>query len=171
MGLLHEEHIRAFRPPLDTLTKMAKNALQDDRGRPFQFAPVDGIESSAPRSARRALRLAQHYQRGSFGLGLVGVFIAVCVFVAPSLVMLIRAGYVSLIRPWLNTALGVFIVAGALTLVVGPLWWRSRLTRSRAAILTHGFCPSCGYCLRGIPTEDDGCRVCPECAAAWRLPA
>lgn len=33
----------------------------------------------------------------------------------------------------------------------------------------HQRCGSCGYTLVGVPEEADGCRVCPECGAAWRL--
>lgn len=35
--------------------------------------------------------------------------------------------------------------------------------------LSHGRCPSCGYDLRPQPAHPDGCTVCPECGAAWRL--
>jgi hypothetical protein len=34
-----------------------------------------------------------------------------------------------------------------------------------------GFCASCGYDLRSLTPAPDGCTVCPECGAAWRLPA
>ncbi|MEZ6243093.1 MAG: hypothetical protein R3B57_08625 [Phycisphaerales bacterium] len=30
-------------------------------------------------------------------------------------------------------------------------------------------CASCGYSLGGLTPEHDGCVVCPECRAAWRL--
>ena len=39
----------------------------------------------------------------------------------------------------------------------------------RAGSLDLGLCPSCGYGLREIEAEEDGCRECPECGAAWRL--
>jgi len=32
-------------------------------------------------------------------------------------------------------------------------------------------CPACGYDLHGLAKAADGCTVCPECAAAWRLHA
>ena len=32
-----------------------------------------------------------------------------------------------------------------------------------------GRCGLCGYTLRGLQEEDDGCTICPECGAAWRL--
>lgn len=31
-------------------------------------------------------------------------------------------------------------------------------------------CPSCRYALDDILPEPDGCTVCPECGAAWKLP-
>ena len=30
-------------------------------------------------------------------------------------------------------------------------------------------CASCGYALDAVQIQSDGCRVCPECGAAWRL--
>lgn len=38
-----------------------------------------------------------------------------------------------------------------------------------AALLCTRHCGGCGYDLRQLPAEDDGCTVCPECGAAWRL--
>ncbi len=35
--------------------------------------------------------------------------------------------------------------------------------------LAHYHCGSCDYDLRGLEPEPDGCRICPECNAAWRL--
>lgn len=32
------------------------------------------------------------------------------------------------------------------------------------------WCLVCRYDLAGLPTESDGCVVCPECGAAWDLP-
>lgn len=36
------------------------------------------------------------------------------------------------------------------------------------AMLREGKCASCGYPLKGIPAQGDGCVVCSECGAAWR---
>ena len=30
-------------------------------------------------------------------------------------------------------------------------------------------CRACGHSLSGLVVEADGCRVCPECGAAWRV--
>ena len=32
-----------------------------------------------------------------------------------------------------------------------------------------GLCGSCGYELRGVVAEGDGCTVCPECGGAWKV--
>ena len=32
-------------------------------------------------------------------------------------------------------------------------------------------CPACGYDLHDLKAEVDGCTVCPECGAAWRIEA
>jgi hypothetical protein len=32
-----------------------------------------------------------------------------------------------------------------------------------------GYCGSCGYDIVGVDAGDDGCRICPECGAAWRV--
>lgn len=37
-----------------------------------------------------------------------------------------------------------------------------------ADFLRIGRCPQCAYLLRGLTPEEDGCIICPECAAAWR---
>jgi hypothetical protein len=44
--------------------------------------------------------------------------------------------------------------------------WRRRV---RAAILAEHRCPSCSYPLGELAAEGDGCTVCPECGAAWRV--
>ncbi len=38
-----------------------------------------------------------------------------------------------------------------------------------AARLASGFCPNCRYGLQSLRPEEDGCTICPECGAAWRV--
>lgn len=45
--------------------------------------------------------------------------------------------------------------------------WRHKEQIVRA-LIAFDRCGSCGYELKGINTQDDGCLVCPECGAAWR---
>lgn len=43
------------------------------------------------------------------------------------------------------------------------------LRRSALAADAH-LCAACGYALKGLAPDPDGCTVCPECGAAWTLP-
>jgi hypothetical protein len=38
------------------------------------------------------------------------------------------------------------------------------------AVVREGHCGACGYPLPTAAAEHDGCTVCPECGAAWRVP-
>jgi hypothetical protein len=44
-----------------------------------------------------------------------------------------------------------------------------RRGRTAAAVVRHGHCAACGYALLAVQPGADGCRVCPECGAAWRV--
>lgn len=73
-----------------------------------------------------------------------------------------------------NVLSGVVLAA---SLLLGALMPASLLSWSRrkyahrliATFTEHRVCPSCGYDLMGLGAEGDGCTLCPECAAAWRL--
>lgn len=56
---------------------------------------------------------------------------------------------------------------GVVALVCSRTAWRSP-HHARDAMLLHDPCPACAHGLDGIPAQDDGCVVCPECGAAWR---
>ena len=43
------------------------------------------------------------------------------------------------------------------------------LVSKRSTYHTRGCCRACGFALNGLPECEDGCTVCPECGAAWRL--
>lgn len=45
-------------------------------------------------------------------------------------------------------------------------WQRERILNAAAEA---GLCAVCGYPLHGLPADDDGCTVCPECGAAWNV--
>lgn len=68
-----------------------------------------------------------------------------------------------------------WISGGALYGLIMGIYLRRRSWRSapagRRALLTFHVCASCGFDLSTLAPELDGCVVCPECAAAWRLPA
>lgn len=72
--------------------------------------------------------------------------------------------------------LGNFLIPTGMSIVISAILWFATLSRVRerkfstiAGIhLMHGRCAGCGYALHDLPTEPDGCIVCPECNAAWK---
>lgn len=69
------------------------------------------------------------------------------------------------VGPWL-VLLGV-IFSGV---VLMPLMLiRRGSTAVLECLILIGVCPQCGYDLGSLRPEADGCTVCPECGAAWRL--
>jgi len=57
---------------------------------------------------------------------------------------------------------------GSMGLMVKLYGWRSS-KHARQAMLRAGLCPGCGYQLPDVPPDSEGCTVCPECGAAWKL--
>jgi hypothetical protein len=60
-----------------------------------------------------------------------------------------------------------------LMILIGTIGWiqELRLKRVRAvrSSLRENRCPACGYSLTLTRPEEDGCRVCSECGAAWQI--
>ena len=63
----------------------------------------------------------------------------------------------------------MFVMSFFSTLLIYKVTWRSPIN-GRDSLLTSGICPACAYWIAGVPPESDGCTVCPECGAAWRMP-
>lgn len=63
-----------------------------------------------------------------------------------------------------------FGVTVALAAVLRRRFGPRRSTSIIDAFLEARRCPACGYDLAVGVAQDDGCAVCPECGAAWRLP-
>jgi hypothetical protein len=60
---------------------------------------------------------------------------------------------------------------GSVVAMIVGLWRMVGFSeRSGQELIRLRLCASCGYDLRGSKVEPDGCTVCPECGAAWRLP-
>ncbi len=60
----------------------------------------------------------------------------------------------------------VAVLVGAILLRRGRLFENEVATR-----LGRGVCPRCSYRIDDLPADADGCTPCPECGAAWKLPA
>ncbi len=59
----------------------------------------------------------------------------------------------------------------AMSLVSAGEWFGAESNLIKAAMLRECSCPSCDYDLSGVEPAPDGCTVCPECSAAWRMDA
>jgi hypothetical protein len=70
----------------------------------------------------------------------------------------------TLLIPFAGVAL--IAVEALAVFVLQPTFRRAAVRR----ILRLRLCPACAYDLGAAPTADDGCAVCPECGAAWRVP-
>jgi hypothetical protein len=69
---------------------------------------------------------------------------------------------------WLGAWLPVWLIAQ----VLATKRCAVRVTaRASALRLGAGRCLACAFDLRSTPSESDGCTVCPECGAAWRISA
>ncbi len=70
------------------------------------------------------------------------------------------------------------VIFGGVIAFVATVWMfrRARVRRTRGLANHHArlwvmqsLCGACGYSLTGLNNAPDGCRVCPECGAAWRV--
>jgi hypothetical protein len=61
--------------------------------------------------------------------------------------------------------LSIIAVVGSFVLRPRDPWIDQQVVEE---CLGANLCPACAYPLASAPVEPDGCRVCPECGAAWR---
>ncbi|MFN0134246.1 MAG: hypothetical protein ACKVW3_17170 [Phycisphaerales bacterium] len=144
--------------------------IRDDRGRPFPLLNRDTPGADIPREATQAVEtaIAQRMQpplNAPLQRGWASWYLAVAVFGPVGAIVLRAAG-----------APGIVANLAYVLVFVGLFWvWRGAVRRELSAPITHALvarrlCASCGYSLAGLGTEPDGCTVCPECSAAWRVP-
>lgn len=93
----------------------------------------------------------------------------------PWVMVVVSAGLIGLALttgPWtldrLIWKVGLLAFWLAIALALPRMLPPSPAVRVRDAMLEHRRCPSCAYRLDTEP-EPDGCTVCSECGAAWRL--
>ncbi len=70
---------------------------------------------------------------------------------------------------WLGFAKALVIGGLPGVLCIWLMGRNNRRVSTRAAILAD-MCAACTHPLTGLPVEADGCVVCTECGAAWRVP-
>lgn len=63
------------------------------------------------------------------------------------------------------------VVAAGLTIagLSNPIWTRWRRDRMARELGWVRECLACTYAIDDLPPDVDGCVVCPECGAAWRM--
>jgi len=101
------------------------------------------------------------------------------IFSAGTLVLFLYWPINNLFTNYLSGRLGLnsWIVMLMAAMLCLPLYWIAYVFFSKSTsvqylrILKHNsICPSCLFGLTDLPIKPDGCTVCPECGAAWRLP-
>ena len=70
--------------------------------------------------------------------------------------------------PWMIAATIALLVVEDLQTIF-QRWSVARARVQLSRYLAH--CAGCWYPLSGVPQQEDGCVVCPECGAAWRVQA
>jgi hypothetical protein len=148
--------------------------VRDARGREVCLVSLGpgaegrGVEPSTLRAARRGA-WAEIPWKDRARLGAQGAFLLIW---AAAISRMLWVIWGTTFRPSTEMVLllGVQIAFGFLGLF---FTWRE-ITRKHAAGLAQamakaGCCASCGYGLAGLTPQGDGCVVCPECEAAWRV--
>ncbi|MBY0112662.1 MAG: hypothetical protein K2Y21_07565 [Phycisphaerales bacterium] len=69
--------------------------------------------------------------------------------------------FVGLMAPLVVGVVQTFVIYKAARWLWAPIEAREMLRKC--------LCPHCRFSLVGISPDPDGCTVCPECGAAWRL--
>ncbi len=87
------------------------------------------------------------------------------VLIVPSVAVIALAYWTSASMDLLWVGLCGIVVGMGLRLAAREETWVKLMPRR----LDEGRCPVCEYRLDNLAVEEDGCTVCPECGAAWRL--
>ncbi len=137
-----------------------RRRVHDDRGRKIDRARL--------RAARPGVALLELVKAFVLGVFLIG-FVLPCF--AGWMAVLISMAFdgQSVVGIILSLLCGV---AAVLLMAAVPADMLNRFIRERQRRLLADLikpCPACFYELDGLARESDGCTVCPECGAAWRL--
>jgi hypothetical protein len=79
-------------------------------------------------------------------------------------------------KGWSEVWHGLVFMVVIFPIIIVPVWLIFRQVAKQSKIpfairvcVKNGICSACGYNIKGLEPQDDGCTVCPECGAAWRL--
>ncbi len=159
----------------DADPRHTRSPILDDRGRPVR-ATAAGWGPSRKHSDELTRARARQIERSFSQSGapvkrvtLIATLVSMPFFILPAV-------SIPFIVPVLLRHANAYwaIPIGLVVGILGPLAMmfvlrRLMLPRLVRAYVADGFCGSCGFTIRGLEPEADGCRVCPECGCAWRL--
>jgi hypothetical protein len=135
-------------------TSRDESPYRDDRARPFTLAPNTNLGGN-------------FWTRTPLGVflrrwGLVAVILGFSMWFVLRLPMnLLTVGHLIVPLSVMLFSYGLICIAALL------IRKRERVSRIASLLAAHGRCGGCAYSLEAIPPEPDGCRICPECGAAW----
>jgi hypothetical protein len=148
--------------------------ISDDRGREVCLLPPPRFKHSDAKPVWNPKYIGAHWgHRTDFELQtqggmLYGAATGICLILTIKLAGFLMQGIKFTGKDWV-----VPFVAGMICWPMFPFFIRNARSRSRdklrAAYLRACRCPSCDYDLSGQQKEPDGCSMCSECGAAWRM--
>jgi len=129
--------------------------LYDDRGRPFR------LHRGWVRRHRRSVWDLYSKRRSRTIVWFAGV----CALGGLSIVFVVASWRGGLYTPYQMLPFAML----AYCAVLAALGARRTTFEWRDLLSASDRCAACGYSLAGAVAEGDGCCVCPECGAAWRV--
>jgi len=139
--------------------------IRDNRGvrRQCVAAPLALSRKPDDQSGAALRDVQKRIDSSNFWPWLIAMLI--CLGLAIAMVLVIRSGP----RTWLTDVTLLALFASMWGVWLAQRAWNRRRGMFIAAAMVRGLCPACGYDLREIDPEEDGCSVCPECAGAWKI--
>lgn len=156
--------------------------FRDDRGNPvraFDFESIRAVATDRASLRRLVEDESSHPTRdiNTLWLGMLGLAASVVTLILVQLAVFALFGWFGAGgRSWklAFVASGLAVIVAAIVNAPARNSIRAAIARRRASIIAHaaaaeGFCGGCAYPLDALDPEPDGCTVCPECGAAWRI--
>lgn len=151
----------------------------DDRGRRWPLVTASdliGVQAAARRDAERSRRYEaaarmpnEPVTAGEVARGIAWGLLALPLMLAAALAPSWLTFGASL--PWWASILCAIPIGALPAIIVIALTRRVAAQRLARFTARAGYCGSCAFDLVHAQEDVDGCRVCPECGAAWRIPA
>jgi hypothetical protein len=143
-----------------------KLPLIDHRGNPAELCGTHNLPENAGSKLFGLVHGAGEKRPERVVLSSAFTF-GIVAFLQPMLFGSFKGARLSTVIGWMVAA----AIAVFLQVMVASMFRSHSYRKAGLACLRAGLCPSCGYDIATHAPEGDGCTVCPECGAAWRLRA